>query len=359
MFLFGHISGMAVLNGYVQTRSGLSLPQFGLVLATGAVTALLVNLYLRHSGKRLSGSTGLLLLTVASWLPLLAQGLWPLLVAYSVQGAASRIALAGLYRAVTSIQRQSLTLSVNVNATLILESLAGFGLGESFLMNALVTELTGEALWASTLTLFLGVPIAWWLKGRLPVWEGMPTAPPAAIRPEVAAPIGVAFAAYCAEVFTITQATAWSSVLATSVRAGKIALSPLMAAGLLAGVFWMVVGTVRFTTGLRETVDLRRVVAVGNVLCIVAVLGSMWNPNNAWSLMACYALLGAGIACFVPFALQMISMHRRAGEFADRLALLGPVMSVSVHLITGNFAAWREYFVLAALSATLFAAVRK
>ncbi len=352
MFLFGHLCGMAVLNGYIQVRSGLSLPQFGLVLATGAVAALAVNLYLRKSGKRFSGGLGLLLLAVAVWLPVLAQGLVPLLIAYSLQGAASRIALAGLYRAITSIQRDSEPLSLSFNSTLILESCAGFGLGESFLVNAWLTDAAAQATYAASLALMLGLPIGMWLRGRLPAWKSTGVTHVAATQ-STRTPISLAFTAYCAEVFTITQATAWSGVLATSMQLGSRQISPLMAAGLLSGVFWIVVGTVRFSAGCAGRLNLARVVLVGNVLCIGAVLGAMTQPDNAVSMLICYALLGAGIACFVPFALQIISAHARAGELADWMAMLGPIMGVAVHLITGNFAPYREYFALAALSLTL------
>ena len=356
MFLFGHLSGMAVLNGYIQGRSGLTLPQFGLVLATGAVSALLVNLYLRRSRTKISGATGLMLLVFAVWLPVLAQGLPALLLAYSLQGAASRIALSGLYRAITAIQRQSTVLSLSINPTLILESMAGFGLGESFLANALLTQWSGEARYAATLALMVGLPASLWLRGKLPDWSSdLKTHPPAATK--TAVPLAAAFTAYCAEVFTMTQATAWSSVLATTIRIGDAQLPPLVAAGLLSGVFWLVVGTVRYLAGLRESLDLRRVVLVGNVLCVAAVSGAMLTPASAGPLLLFYALLGAGIACFVPFALQMISAHPRAGEMADHMALLGPVMSVCVHLITGNFAEYRYVFVLGALSLSLVAAL--
>lgn len=348
---------MAVLNGYIQLRSGLSLPQFGLVLATGAVAALAVNLYMRWTGTRFSGGLGLLLLAVAVWLPILAQGLVPLLIAYSLQGAASRIALAGLYRAITAIQRDSAPHGMTRNPTLILESFAGFGLGESFLVNSLLTEASSDATYAAALALLLGLPIGLWLRGRLPAWtaiEQMPVNAASSARSS----LPFAFTAYCAEVFTITQATAWSGVLATSMQLGSRSISPLLAAGLLSGVFWLVVGTVRFCAGCAPNLNLARVVLAGNVVCLGAVLGAMAQPENAVSMLFCYALLGAGIACFVPFALQMISAHARAGEMADWMALLGPVMGVAVHLITGNFAPYREYFALAALSLTLITALR-
>ena len=156
----------------------------------------------------------------------------------------------------------------------------------------------------------------------------------------------------------MTQATAWSSVLAKSIEIGSAKLPPLVAAGVLSGVFWMVVGTVRYLAGLRETLDLRRVVLVGNILCVAAVIGAMMTPASAGPLLLFYALLGAGIACFVPFALQIISMHPRAGEMADHMALLGPVMSVSVHLIIGNFAQYHHWFVLGALTLSLLAAIK-
>lgn len=355
MFLFGHLAGMAVLNGYIQSRSGLSLPQFGLVLSTGAVTALVVNLFLRRTGLKVSGATGLMMLAFAVWLPVLAQGLPALLVAYSMQGAASRIALAGLYRAVTAIQRQWVG---EGNATLLLESMAGFGLGESFFMNAVVTQWTGEARFAAGLALVVGIPCGWWLQGKLPDWTGGGVEVAKRAVGTGHAPLAVAFAAYCAEVFTITQATAWSGILARSLRIGSAVLPPLVAAGVLSGVFWLVVGSVRYLSGRHETLDLRRVVLVGNVLCVIAVVGAMVTPESAGPLMLFYALLGAGIACFVPFALQIISMHARAGEMADRLALLGPVMSVGVHTVTGNFAGQHHWFVLGALGVSLVAALR-
>ncbi len=355
MFLFGHLSGMAVLNGYVQTRSGLTLPEFGLVLSTGAITALAVNLLLRRTGLKVSGAAGLAMLAFAVWLPLLAQGLPALLVAYSLQGAASRIALAGLYRAVTSIQREW---TGEGNATLLLESMAGFGLGESFFVNAMLTHWLGDARWAAGLAIGIGIPAGLWLRGKLPDWTGQ--AKPNMARPmgTGAAPISVAFAAYCAEVFTITQATAWSGVLAKALRFGNAVLEPLVAAGVLSGVFWLVVGMVRYSAGRFTTLDLRRVVLVGNVFCLVAVIGALAVPDQAGPLMLCYALLGAGIACFVPFALQIIAMHARAGEMADRMALLAPVMSVGVHTITGNFAEQRQWFVVAALGISMTMAAR-
>ena len=356
MFLFGHLCGMAVLNGYIQTRSGLSLPQFGMVLATGAITALLVNLYLRRSGTKISGATGLLLLAFSVWLPVLAQGLPALLLAYSLQGAASRIALSGLYRAITAIQRQSTVLSLSINPTLILESMAGFGPGESFLANAMLTHWSGNASYAATLALVIGIPAGLWLRGKLPDWSSdLKAHPPSASKTTV--PLAAAFTAYCAEVFTMTQATAWSSVLAKTIRIGDAQLPPLVAAGALSGVFWLVVGTVRYLAGRRESLDLRRVVLVGNLTCVVAVAGAMLTPASAGPLLLFYALLGAGIACFVPFALQIISAHPRAGEMADHMALLGPVMAVCVHLITGNFAEYHYVFVLGALSLSLIASL--
>jgi len=364
MFLFGHLAGMAVLNGYIQSRSDLTLPQFGLVLSTGAVTALVVNLILRRTGLKVSGATGLMMLAFSVWLPVLAfsvwlpvlaQGLPALLLAYSMQGAASRIALAGLYRAVTAIQRQWVG---NGNATLLLESKAGFGLGESFFLNAMVTHWTGEARWAAGMALLVGIPCGLWLRGKLPDWTSVAVPLERKAVGTGHAPLAVAFAAYCAEVFTITQATAWSSVLARTLRFGSAELPPLVAAGVLSVVFWMVVGGVRYLSGRHETLDLRRVVLGGHLLCLIAVVGAMVTPESAGPLMLFYALLGAGIACFVPFALQIISMHARAGEMADRLALLGPVMSVGVHMVTGNFAAYHHWFVLAALGMSLVAAVR-
>jgi len=358
MFLFGHLSGMAVLNGYIQTRSGLTLPQFGLVLSTGAITALLVNLYLKRSGKKVSGATGLILLAIAVWLPVLAQGLPALLLGYAMQGAASRIALSGLYRAITTIQRQSMGMNLTKNPTLILESMAGFGLGESFLLNALLTQWTGEAIYAAGFALTIGIPAGLWLHGKLPDWTAEATRKAATQTSKAAVPLAVAFTAYCAEVFTMTQATAWSSVLAKSIRIGDTLLPPLVAAGILSGVFWMVVGSVRYLAGLKETMDLRRIVLAGNILCVVAIVGAILTPASAGPLMLFYALLGAGIACFVPFALQIVSMHPKAGEMADYMAMLGPVMSVSVHLITGNFAEYHNVFVLGALSLSLLAALK-
>lgn len=340
---------MAVLNGYIQARSGLSLTEFGLVLSSGALTALAVNVYLRRTGRRFSGATGLVLLAFAVWLPVLAQGLWPLLFAYSLQGAASRIALAGLYRAITAQQREA----TNTNPTLLLESMAGFGLAESFLLNALVTEWTGEAIWAAGVALAFGLPAGLWLRGRLPDWNAVPGGHAAAASTAAAVSVAPAFAAYCAEVFTMTQATAWSSLLARSISFGSWQLSPLVAAGVLSGVFWTVVGSVRFLAGCRETLDLRRVVMLGHLLCLVAVGGAMLAPQSGIALMICYALLGLGIACFVPFALQTISQHPRAGEMADHMALLGPVMSVGVHMLTGSFAGQHHWFVIAALGASL------
>ncbi|MCX6613696.1 MAG: hypothetical protein NTW74_22980 [Acidobacteria bacterium] len=338
MFLFGHLSGMAVLNGYIQTRSGLTLPQFGLVLSTGAITALLVNLYLKLSGKKISGATGLILLAFAVWLPVLAQGLPALLLAYSMQGAASRIALSGLYRAITSIQRQSM--------------------GMSFFLNALLTQYTGQAIYAAGFALSIGIPAGLWLRGKLPDWTAEAARQAATQTARTSVPLAVAFTAYCAEVFTMTQATAWSSVLAKTIRIGDTLLPPLVAAGILSGVFWMVVGSVRYLAGLKETMDLRRIVLAGNVLCVVAIVGAILTPASAGPLMLFYALLGAGIACFVPFALQIISMHPKAGEMADYMAMLGPVMSVSVHLITGNFAEYHNVFVLGALTLSLLAALK-
>jgi hypothetical protein len=136
MLAFGYLAGLAVLNGWIQGRSGLSTSVFGLVLATGALAALGVNVYLRRAGKRYSGEFGLLLLSFAVWLPVLAQSLPALLLAYSLQGAASRIALAGLYRAIAEVQRRGVLAGGARNTTLTLESMAGFGLALSFLLNS-------------------------------------------------------------------------------------------------------------------------------------------------------------------------------------------------------------------------------
>lgn len=355
MFLFGHLCGMAVLNGYIQTRSGLSLPVFGFVLSTGAIAALAMNLYLRRSARRVSGATGLLLLAIAVWLPVLAQGLPALLIAYSLQGAASRIALSGLYRAIAAIQRSSTASGEARNPTLLLEAMAGFGLGESFVANAVLTQWTGEAVFAATLALALGLPGGLWLRNRLPEWHAQPAAASTSSA-KISIPLVAAFAAYCAEVFTMTQATAWSSILARTLNFGNLQIPPLLAAGLLSGIFWLVVGSVRFAASRYETLDLRRTVRAGNVLCLIAVIGAAATPTNAPALFFFYALLGAGIACFVPFALQVISQHPRAGDLADHFALLGPVMSVGVHMITGTFADQHHYFVLAVLLVSLFAA---
>lgn len=355
MFLFGHLSGMAVLNGYIHSRSGLTLPEFGMVLSTGAIAAFGVNLFLRRTGIKVPGAIGIVMLAFAVWLPVLAHGLPALLLAYSMQGAASRIALSGLYRAVTSIQRQW---TGEGNATLLLESMAGFGLGESFLVNSVATQWLGDARWAAGLALAVGVPAGFWLRGKLPDWDGAAAQTKVARMGTGSAPLAVAFAAYCAEVFTITQATAWSSILAKALRVGRAEVPALVAAGVLSGVFWIVVGSVRYLCGLKETLDLRRVVMVGNVMCLIAVAGAMAAGESAATLMVCYALLGAGIACFVPFALQIISMHSRAGELADQLALLGPVMSVGVHTITGYFPGQHHWFALAALGISLMSAVR-
>ncbi len=354
MFAFGYIAGMAVLNGWIQARSGLPLDQFGLVLATGALAALAVNLYLRRSGKRYSGEFGLLLLSVAVWLPVLAQSLPALMLAYSLQGAASRIALAGLYRAITEVQRRSESLGAQSNPTLVLESMAGFGLGLSFFLNSQLTGNLGIGWPSALLAMGFGVATAIVLRGKLPDWQG--SAARAAASGEASPALLFAFAVYCTEVFTMTQATAWSSILTQEFTLASRTLSPLLAGGLLTGIFWLVVGVVRWSVGQAPWLDLRKVVIGGCLLCAIAVVLTLSNPRRAAVLIPSYALLGAGIACFVPFALQTIAIQPNAGRLAERLALLGPVMSVGVHVITGYFAAWREYFVLAALSVSLLLA---
>lgn len=359
MFLFGHLSGMAVLNGWIQARSGLSLEHFGFVLATGAAAALLVNLFLRRGKKTLSGVLGLLLLAFAVWLPVLAQTMPALLLAYSMQGAASRMALSGLYRAIADIQRRSLELDLNTNTTLLLESMAGLGLGESFLTNSTLTHWTKEGMWSASLSMVLGIAITAYLRGKLPAWGGGAGAAAAAKSGQAWSPmLTVAFAAYCSEVFTITQATAWSSILAKDLRFGDWQLSTLQSGGLVTGVFWVVVGVVRFTAGSTPGADLRKVVRWGSGLCVVAVLGAMLAGTQGVAILACYCLLGASIACFVPFALQVVASSARAGQYADAMALIGPVMSVAVHIVTGYFAGQREYVVLAVLTTTLVLAWR-
>lgn len=355
MFLFGHLCGMAVLNGLIQQRAQLTLPEFSLVLSTGAVAALSVNLILRRLNLRVSGGIGLLLLAIAVWLPVTAQTLPTLLLAYSLQGAASRLALSGLYRAIAAIQREANLQGSASNTTLFLESLAGFGLGESFLLDSFLAHFTGLVWPPALLCLLLGVPTALWLRGRLPEWIAQP-ATHAATATAVAVPVAAAFAAYGAEVFTMTQATAWSGLLTKSLTVGQRNIPPLLAAGLLSGTFWCVVGSVRYAASRWETLDLRRVVILGHAICLAAVLGAFLRPNDALILLACYALLGAGIACFVPFALQTIARHPQGGRFADHFALLGPVMSVGVHLLTGYFAGQHQLFVLGALTLSLLLA---
>ena len=351
MFLFGHLAGMAVLNGFIQTRSGLPIKQFGFVLATGAFAALAVNLFIRRGKRKLSGVLGLLLLAFAVWLPLLAQSLPSLLIAYSLQGAASRIALSGLYRAVAEVQRRSLTLTTEANTTLLLEAMAGFGLGESFLTNAALTHWTGRGEWSGFLSMFLGLGACLWLRGKLPAWQGQSEGKHSA-QASWAPLLAVAFTAYCAEVFTMTQATAWSSILAKDLQFGSVKLSALLSGGLVTGIFWLVVGAVRFSAGAMPGADLRQVVRWGSALCTVAVIGSMLAGTQGLAIVGCYCLLGASIACFVPFALQVIAASPKAGQYADAMALIGPVMNVAVHLVTGYFAPQREYFVLMALFAT-------
>jgi len=88
------------------------------------------------------------------------------------------------------------------------------------------------------------------------------------------------------------------------------------------------------------------------------VVGVMLSGSRGTPLVLSYAAMGAGIACFVPFALQTIAQEKNAGRLADRFALLGPVMSVGVHLVTGTMSAYREWFVLVALCASLVLALR-
>ncbi len=351
MLAFGYLAGMAVLNGWIQARSGLPLGAFGIILATGALAALAVNLYLRRSGRRYSGEFGLLLLSCSVWLPVLAQDFWALLLAYSLQGAASRIALAGLYRAIAEIQRRAESSRRSANTTLVLESMAGFGLGASFLFNSNLTEASGAGWPSAVLSMLVGLAAAWALRGRLPDWSGAQKS--AARAPGDSRTLWFAFAVYCTEVFSMTQATAWSSILTGELHFGSRTLPSLVAGGLLTGVFWLVVGTVRWLAGQYPSLDLRRVVVGGCVLSLAAVLGVMLSGPRGVPLIACYAAMGAGIACFVPFALQTIALQPDAGRLADRLALLGPVMSVGVHLVTGSLAEYREWFVVAALSASL------
>ncbi|MEJ1938809.1 hypothetical protein WDZ92_52095, partial [Nostoc sp. NIES-2111] len=166
MLVFGYLAGLAVLNGWIQTRSGLSTSVFGLVLATGAVAALAVNVYLRRTGRRFRGEFGLLLLSFAVWLPVLAQSLPALLLAYSLQGAASRIALAGLYRAIAEVQRRGTLAGSARNTTLTLESMAGFGLAASFLLNSQITERWAAGWPSAVLAILVGRAAAWGLRGR-------------------------------------------------------------------------------------------------------------------------------------------------------------------------------------------------
>jgi hypothetical protein len=147
-------------------------------------------------------------------------------------------------------------------------------------------------------------------------------------------------------------------VLTGELRFGSKTLPPLMAGGLMTGVFWLVVGLVRWIAGQRMGIDLRRVVMVGLVVCIVSVVGVMFSGSRGTPLLLSYAAMGAGIACFVPFALQTIAREENAGRLADRFALLGPVMSVGVHLVTGTLSEYREWFVLLALAASLVLAMR-
>jgi hypothetical protein len=347
MFLFGHLCGMAVLNGIIQARSGLSLTTFGVVLATGAIAALLANIFLKRLNRRPSTSIGLLLLTFAVWLPVLAQDLPSLLLAYSLQGAASRIALAGLYRAIAAVQRDN----PSGNTTLVLESMAGFGLSESFLLNAILTHYLDSPLAAATLALALGVPISLWLRSRVPTLDPSPALNTRNANQSVS--LLLPFTAYCAEVFTMTQATAWSTILVTRMTLNGQPIPPLLAGGFLTATFWLVVALVRFGTSRRPGLNLQRFIRFGNILCILAILGTTLTQTNGLILLLCYAALGAGIACFVPFALQQIAQHPQAGRQADRMALLGPVMSVGVHVLTGLIPGQREVCVLAALTATL------
>lgn len=352
MLVFGYLAGLAVLNGWIQTRSGLSTSVFGLVLATGAVAALAVNVYLRRTGRRFRGEFGLLLLSFAVWLPVLAQSLPALLLAYSLQGAASRIALAGLYRAIAEVQRRGTLAGSARNTTLTLESMAGFGLAASFLLNSQITERWAAGWPSALLAMLVGGAAAWALRGRLPEWEGSES-----VRAEgegrMHPALLFAFAIYCTEVFTMTQATAWGSVLTGELRFGTQVWPPLMAGGLLTGVFWLVVGSVRWLVGQRSGIELRRVVVGGLLLCSAAVVGVMLSGSRGTPLLLSYAAMGAGIACFVPYALQTIAQEKNAGKLADRMALLGPVMSVGVHVVTGTLSAYREWFVLLALAGSL------
>jgi hypothetical protein len=352
MFLFGHLGGMAVLNGLIQQRAQLTLPEFSLVLSTGAVAALCVNLILRRLHLRVSGGIGLLLLAIAVWLPVTAQTLPTLLLAYALHGAASRLALSGLYRAIAAIQREANLQGSPGNPTLFLESIAGFGLGESFLLDSFLAHFTGLIWPPAMLCLILGVPTALWLHGRLPEWHAQPAAQ-AANTTAAAVPVAAAFVAYGAEVFTMTQASTWSSLLATSLTLGQRQIPPLLAAGLLSGAFWVMVGSVRYAASHWETLDLRRVVLLGHAISLAAAFGAFLRPNDAFVQLACYALLGAGISCFVPFALQTIARHPQGGRFADHFALLGQVMGVGAHLLTGNFAGQHQLFLLAALTLSL------
>lgn len=357
MLAFGYLAGLAVLNGWIQGRSGLSTSLFGLVLATGAVAAWVVNVWLRKTGRRYSGEAGLLLLSFAVWLPVLAQSLPALLLAYSLQGAASRIALAGLYRAIAEVQRRGVLAGSNRNTTLTLESMAGFGLAGSFLLNSQLTERLSAGWPSALIAMCVGAAAAWGLRGRLPDWQGKEEAK-ADGQGRMHPALVFAFAIYCTEVFTMTQATAWGSVLTGELRFGSKTLPPLMAGGLMTGVFWLVVGCVRWLAGQRTGIDLRRVVMGGLGVCIVSVIGVMLSGSRGTPLLLSYAAMGAGIACFVPFALQTIAQEKNAGKLADRFALLGPVMSVGVHLVTGTMSNYREWFVLAALTASLVLAVR-
>jgi hypothetical protein len=290
-------------------------------------------------------------------LPVLAQSLPALLLAYSLQGAASRIALAGLYRAITEVQRRSEFTNTRSNPTLVLESMAGFGLSLSFFCNSQLTARLGQGIPSAFLSLILGLAVAFFLRGRLPDWQG-PAVRSLPVR-ATSQSLLFAFAIYCTEVFTMTQATAWSSILIGELTLASRTLPPLVAGGLLTGVFWFVVAIVRLLVGQFPALDLRRIVVIGCFLCLASVAGVMNTSSRGWPLLLCYATLGAGIATFVPFALQSISRDPNAGRLADRLALLGPVMSVGVHLITGFFAAQREIFVLFALAVSLSLALRQ